>query len=248
MSGPAVGICAAVERASWTVWREVTVAMVPRSYAAAVQRAGGLALLLPPDESAAADPAALLDRIDALLLAGGSDLDPATYGAEPQPETDANWPDRDAFEVSMTRGAIDRGMPVLGVCRGMQSLNVALGGTLVQHLDEPLHLHTWGAFSDHEVQLEPGSLAARATGSERLSVKSHHHQGLDELGDGLRASGWSVPDDLIEAIELPGREGFALGVLWHPEEDVKSAVIGSLVDAASASTGTSSASRPGVAS
>jgi putative glutamine amidotransferase len=232
VSGPAVGICAAVERASWTVWQDVAVTMAQRSYATAVQRAGGLALLLPPDESAIASPEPLLDRVDALLLAGGSDLDPGVYGAEKQPETGTTWPERDAFELSMTRAALERGMPVLGVCRGMQALNVALGGTLVQHLGDERHLHTPGAFSDHEVRLEPGSLAARAAGAERLAVKSHHHQGMGRLGEGLRPSGWSVPDDLVEAIELPDPGRFALGVLWHPEEDGRSAVIGTLVEAA----------------
>jgi putative glutamine amidotransferase len=232
VSGPAVGICAATERASWTVWKEVPVTMIPGTYAAAVQRAGGIAVVLPPDGSAVSDPAPFLDRIDALLLAGGSDVEPASYGAEPQPETGTTWPERDAFELALTRAAVERGMPVLGVCRGMQVLNVALGGTLVQHLDDAMHLHTWGAFSDHDVRLEPGSLAARATGAERLSVKSHHHQGADRIGDGLKVTGWSEPGDLVEAIELPDRDAYALGVLWHPEEDVESAVIGSLVEAA----------------
>jgi putative glutamine amidotransferase len=125
-------------------------------------------------------------------------------------------------------------MPVLGICRGMQLLNVACGGTLVQHLPEALatelHAATPGAFGDHDVRLEPGSLAARAAGAERLSVKSHHHQGVDELGEGLRATGWAEPDGPVEAIEL--EEGFALGVLWHPEEDARSRVIGALVSAA----------------
>lgn len=246
MSGPAVGICAATERASWTVWREVAATLVPGTYADAVQRAGGTALVLPPDEAAIEDPARVLDRIDALLLAGGSDIDPATYGAEPAPETGTTWPRRDAFELALTRAAIERGMPVLGVCRGMQLLNVALGGTLDQHLDEAMHLHTWGAFADHEVLLERGSLAARAAGAERLAVKSHHHQGVDRIGDGLRVTGHSLPDELIEAIELPEDDAYALGVLWHPEEDVRSAVIGSLVEAARAPVGASGG--PGAAS
>jgi putative glutamine amidotransferase len=229
---PAVGICTAVERARWTVWEQV-VTMAPRSYARAVQGAGGMALLLPPDQAAADSPDPLLDRIDALILAGGSDIDPATYGAERAPETGTTWPERDAFEVGMARGALDRGMPVLGICRGMQSLNVALGGTLVQHLGEGQHMHTPGSFGDHEVRLEPGSLAARVAGGERLRVKSHHHQGVDKLGEGLKPTGWSVPDDLVEAVEMPGRHEFALGVLWHPEEeDIHTEIVSSLVEAA----------------
>lgn len=235
MGAPAVGICAAVERAKWTVWEE-TVTMAPRSYVRAVQGAGGLALLLPPDPSIADTPDALLERLDALILAGGSDIDPGAYGAARKGEAAASWPERDAFEVAMTRGALERGMPVLGICRGMQLLNVALDGTLVQHLPDavghPDHLHTPGAFGDHEVRLEPGSQAARAAGAERLTVKSHHHQGIERLGEGLKASGWSVADELIEAIELTGGDVYALGVLWHPEEDGESAVIGSLVAAA----------------
>jgi putative glutamine amidotransferase len=123
-------------------------------------------------------------------------------------------------------------MPVLGICRGMDLLNVALGGTLEQHIERlDVHRHSPGAFGDHEVRLEPGSLAARAVGAERTSVKSHHHQALAEVGEGLKVSGWSEPDRLAEAIELTERR-FALGVLWHPEEDERSRVMGALVDAA----------------
>jgi putative glutamine amidotransferase len=226
-----VGICAAVERVRRDPWDEV-VTMVQRTYPAAVQRAGGLALIIPPDEAAVSAPDPLLDLIDALLLAGGADVDPATYGAQPQPETGRTWPERDRFEVALTNRALDREIPVLGACRGMEIMNVALGGRLVQHLDETdRHRHTPGAFGDHEVRLQAGSLAARAAGAERLVVKSHHHQGVDTLGRGLIATGWSVGDEVIEAIELPDRP-FALGVLWHPEEDADSGVIGSLVEAA----------------
>ena len=215
--------------------------MLPRSYPTSVQAAGGLALLLPPDDTAteAADP--LLDRIDGLILAGGADVDPASYGAQRHPEIGPTWPERDRFEIALARRAIERGMPVLGVCRGMQITNVALGGTLLQHLPDVIHTdehrHTPGAFADHEVRLEPGSLAARAAGAERITVKSHHHQGIDELGEGLIATGWSVNDELIEAIELAG-EGHALGVLWHPEEDGQSRVIASLVETARAEVAT----------
>ncbi len=235
MSIPAIGICAAIERVRWAAW-DTTVTMAPRSYATAVQAAGALALLLPPDEAAIDDPDRLLDRVDALMLAGGSDVDPATFGAEPDPETKGVRPERDAFEVALVRRALERELPVLGICRGMQMLNIACGGTLDQHLPDRLggderHRHTPGTFSDHEVALDPGSLAARCAGDERVMVKSHHHQGVDRIGEGLSVTGRSVPDDIVEAIEFRDRP-YALGVLWHPEEDVRSRVIASLVEAA----------------
>ncbi len=232
--GVAIGICSAVERVRWGAWEE-TVTMAPRSYATAVQAAGAIALLLPPDDAAAEAPDELLDRIDGLMLAGGSDVDPASYGALPHPETKGTWPERDRFELGLVHRALERDMPVLGICRGMQMLNVAAGGTLEQHLPDVVghtdHRHTPGTYGDHEVRLEPGSLAARAVEAERVAVKSHHHQGPAELGDGVTPTGWAVPDEVVEAIELDG-PAFALGVLWHPEEDMKSRVIRSLVGAA----------------
>jgi putative glutamine amidotransferase len=239
MSGCAVGICAAIERVRWGPWNEDAM-MTPRPYVAAVQAAGALALLLPPDDAAAAEPDSLLDRVDALVLAGGSDVDPATYGASPHPETRGTRPERDRFEGALALRAIERGLPVLGICRGMEMLNVARGGTLIQHLPDKLghtgHLRAPGEFGEHEVRLAPGSLAARAVGAERTTVSSHHHQGVDELGEGLAATGWSVPDSLVEAIELPWHT-FALGVLWHPEQDERSRVVGALVEAARAEVG-----------
>jgi putative glutamine amidotransferase len=215
---PAVGLCAATEHAQWGPWNEDAV-LLPRSYARAVQRAGGLALMLPPDPLAVEHPDEMLDRLDGLVLTGGSDL-----GA---------WPDRDRFEIALAQRALERDMPVLGICRGMQLMNVALGGGLVDHLPDVVghenHRHTPGSFADHHVRLEPGSLAARVVGREQEAVKSHHHQGLDGLGDGLVASGWSVEDGVVEAIEVPERR-FALGVLWHPEEDEASRVVNALVE------------------
>jgi putative glutamine amidotransferase len=235
MSEPVVGICAAIERVSWGVWDSYEVTLAPRAYVAAVQRAGASALVLPPDEAAVAEPGRLLDLLDALILAGGADIDPSTYGAEPDAETAGTWPERDRFEVALARGALERDLPVLGICRGMQLLNVALGGTLDQHLPRSLgteeHRTLAGTFSKHHVSLEPGSLACGAAGMEGFVVWSHHHQGLDRLGEGLVVSGRSAGDELVEAIELPGRR-FALGVIWHPEEDPESTVIASLVEAA----------------
>jgi putative glutamine amidotransferase len=234
-----IGVCAAVERVRWGPWDQ-PVTMVPRTYSAAIQAAGAIAVILPPDPAAAEAPDAFLDRIDALLLAGGADLAPASYGAPSHPAIRQVWPERDRFELALARRAVDRRLPVLAICRGMELLNVALGGTLIQHLPEAIgsdrHVHTPGTFGDHEVRLAPGSLAARAVGAERTVVKSHHHQGVDMLGDGLVATGWSVPDEVIEAIELD-RDDFVLGVLWHPEEDESSRVIGSLAEAATAEVG-----------
>jgi putative glutamine amidotransferase len=233
VSRPAIGICAAVEQARFGAWDQQAT-LLPRGYADAVQRAGGLAFLLPPDDEAAEHPAELLDRLDGLLLAGGRDIDPLSYGARPAPETGEPSPERDRFELALATAALDRDMPLLGVCRGMQMLNVTCGGTLNQHLEGELcarHRHTPGVFSDHDVVLEPGSLAARAAGSERLAVRSHHHQALGELGEELVVSGHSPEDGIPEAVELPGKR-FVLGVLWHPEEDEASGVIGALVEAA----------------
>jgi putative glutamine amidotransferase len=239
VSRPAVGICTSIERASWGGW-ETLCDLSPRAYSLTVQAAGAMALLLAPDDAVAEAPAEMLDLIDALILAGGCDLDPASYGAREHPETSGARPERDRFELALAHAALERGMPVLGICRGMQMLNVACGGTLVQHLPDLLghdgHRHTPGVFSDHEVRLQEGSLAAEAVGAQRTSVKSHHHQGLEELGEGIEAVGWSEPDGLVEAIELPQRP-YALGVLWHPEEDEGSNVIGSLVEAARAYRG-----------
>jgi putative glutamine amidotransferase len=230
-----VGILAAIERVSWGVWDGYEVTLAPRAYVSAVQRAGGLAIVLPPDPAAVESPKALLKRVDALLLAGGADIDPASYGAEPHPETKGTWADRDAFEIALARGALERDMPVLGICRGMQLLNIALGGSLDQHLPDSIensaHRSTAGTFGTHRVRLAPGTLACAAAGTEGLLVMSHHHQGVERLGAGLVASGWSVDDEIVEAIELPGRR-FALGVVWHPEEDPESSVIASLVAAA----------------
>ena len=234
---PVIGICAALHPAGWTVWRDVEANVSQRTYSVAVGRAGGLPLLLPADADAARDPGQLLGLLDALILTGGADLDPSLYEEAAGGETQSTNLERDTFEAALARGALERGLPLLGVCRGMELLNVVAGGSLEQHLPEAeRHLHTPGQFVDHGVRLEAGSLAARAVGTERLAVRSHHHQGIGRLGAGLVASGWSEPDGVIEAIEMPGRD-FVLGVLWHPEEDTESQVIAALTEAAGVGVG-----------
>jgi putative glutamine amidotransferase len=232
MGRPVIGISAMVEAAAWGAWAEIEVNVSQRTYSEGIDRAGGLPLLLPPSEAATAEPGELVELLDALLLAGGADLDPAVYGADRDPLTQNTRIERDRFEVALVRAALELGLPVLGICRGMEVLNVACGGTLEQHLaDAELHLHTPGQFADHEVRLEPGSLAARALGAQRASVRSHHHQGIAELGQGVFASGWAEPGGTIEAIEIPDRR-WALGVLWHAEEEPESRVLAELTAAA----------------
>ena len=235
-SVPVIGICAAVERARWTVWDQPAV-LAPLDYVDSVERAGGIAVLLAPDARVEARPGLLLDRIDGLMVAGGSDIDPSTYGADRDPETGETNLGRDRFELALAKAAVERDMPVLGVCRGMQILNIAFGGTLVQHLPDRYghegHRPTPGSFagSEHDVLLDEGSLAARVAGETTHSTLQHHHQGIDSVGEGLVVTGRAAGDGLAEAIEMPGRS-FVLGVQWHPEADPGSPFIGALVDAA----------------
>ncbi|HXC22989.1 MAG TPA: gamma-glutamyl-gamma-aminobutyrate hydrolase family protein [Solirubrobacteraceae bacterium] len=233
MNRPVIGICTALERARWGMWDQQAV-LLSRSYVEAVQRAGALVVMLPPDGRLLDRPEEALDLLDGLLLAGGADIDPASYGAQPHPQTLDTVPERDRFEIVLVRAAIERELPVLGICRGMQLINIAYGGTLLQHLPERFghheHLRVPGTFdgADHDVELTPGSLAARAAGELHHATKSHHHQGVDRLGEGLQISGSSAMDGLPEAIEMSDRR-FVLGVQWHPEADETSHVVGALV-------------------
>jgi putative glutamine amidotransferase len=238
MVRPVIGICTPLERVRFAVW-DVDAFVLARSYVDAVHRAGGLALLLAPDPHLVSEPDEVLDLLDGLMLAGGADIDPASYGAQPHPTTVGSVPERDAFEIALARRALERDLPLLGICRGLQIINIAGGGTLHQDLPELLghedHRRVVGTFdgSDHPVRLEAGSLAARAAGEVQHATKSHHHQGIDRLGDGLLITGWAEMDDFPEAIEAPGRR-FALGVQWHPEADERSRLIAALVEEAAA--------------
>jgi putative glutamine amidotransferase len=250
---PIIGIAAALERAQYGVW-DGPCALLQFSYVEAVQRAGAMALILPPDAALVENPDEALDRIDALVLAGGADVDPSRYGQERHPATVGMVPARDEFELALITRAIERDVPTLCICRGMQVLNVARGGTLLQHLPEVLqhegHRVNPGTFdgNEHDVRLEPGSLAAHAAGTEHTITKSHHHQAIDVVGEGLVVTGRSTLDDLPEAIELPDNT-FMLGVQWHPEADAASQIIESLVAEARQRIGVASSQPPiGVAS
>src|SRR6201996_3137763 len=233
---PAIAITTPLTQARYGVWDQ-TSAVLPASYLDEVRRAGGLALMVAQEPELVAEPDEILHRVDGLITSGGVDMDPASYGAEPHPETKGWSSERDAFELALIRRATELDMPVLGICRGMQVLNVAFGGTLIQHLPESLghedHRRVPGNFdeADNDVRLVADSLAAAAAGAPLHATNPHHHQGVDELGPGLVVTGTSAIDDPVEAIELPDRR-FVLGVQWHPEADARSRVIGALVQAA----------------
>ena len=194
----------------------------PDTYVHPVRRAGAhAALLLPGDERA---PDELLERFDALLLVGGGDVEPERYGQEPVGEVYGLEPDRDAFEVALLHRALERDLPTLCICRGMQVMNVAFGGDLVQHLpaDDRCMAHGVPTEADallHDVKLLAGSRIAEAAGTEVVASSSHHHQGIDRLGDGLVATGWTE-DGLVEAIE--SERGWIVGAQGHPEDTAAS--------------------------
>ncbi|MFI1074479.1 gamma-glutamyl-gamma-aminobutyrate hydrolase family protein [Streptomyces puniciscabiei] len=228
---PLIGISTYLESgARWGVW-ELDAALLPAGYPRLVQRAGGLAAMLPPDAPERA--AATLARLDGLVIAGGPDVDPARYGAEREPRTGPPAPARDAWELALIEAALESGMPVLGICRGMQLLNVALGGTLVQHLEG--HAEVVGVFGGHPVKPVPGSLYAGIV-PEETTVPTYHHQAVDRLGAGLVPSAHAA-DGTVEAVELPADRGWALGVQWHPEMGEDLRVMSALVTAATRGTG-----------
>jgi putative glutamine amidotransferase len=229
---PNIGVTCNLETVRYGgLWDEAA-AMVPLTYVRAVARAGARPLLLAPTPSDLADPRELLDLLDGVLVTGGADLHAGAYGEPAHPETDATSAERDEFELLLVRTAAERDLPCLGICRGMQVVNVAYGGALEQHLPdrlaEDIHRGEDGTFADHQVEVEAGSLAALAAGATQVSVKSYHHQGVARIGDGLRVTARAAGDGTAEAIE-DARRRFMLGVLWHPEEDEADRLIGAFV-------------------
>jgi len=226
---PLVGITTYVVPASFGVW-QLDAALVPHDYVRAVERAGGRALLVPPSSGGVDET---LDSLDGLIFSGGSDLDPELYGQEAHPETKDVARERDDAELALLLGALERDLPVLAICRGSQVLNVALGGDLVQHLPEVVgdesHKHTPGVFADHDVELVQDERLFPVLGAA-AAVKSHHHQGFGQLGEGLRVAA-HAGDGTVEAVWDPSRR-FAVGVLWHPEAGEDGRLFDELVEQA----------------
>ncbi len=228
---PLIGITSYAQDARWGVWH-LPAALVPLAYVDAVERAGGRAMVVPPTEDGVEET---LDVLDGIVFSGGADVDPAHYGAEAHPETDAPQVRRDVGEMSLLRVALERDMPTLAICRGFQLLNVARGGDLVQHLPEKvgtdIHKRIPGEFAVHPVEVKEGSRLAGIVGASP-EVTSHHHQALGRVGDGLVESAWAA-DGTLEAVEDPSRR-FLVGVQWHPEASEDAALFEALVEQARA--------------
>ncbi|MER5810288.1 gamma-glutamyl-gamma-aminobutyrate hydrolase family protein [Streptomyces sp. NPDC002033] len=228
MPRPLIGITTYVEESTrYGVW-DLPTSLVPTGYYELVQAAGGAAVLLPPDETARA--AEVLGRVDGLIVAGGPDVDPVRYGAARDPRTGAPATVRDEWELALTGAALESGTPFLGICRGMQALNVALGGTLIQHIDG--HVHAPGVTSWHPVRPVAGTRYA-ALVPEVAEVPTYHHQAVDRLGRNLVVSAYAE-DGTVEAIEDPDRSRWVMGVQWHPERDKDTRVMAALIEAATA--------------
>lgn len=226
---PVIGITCYVEPAKFTVWEDMTVALLPYMYVEQVVRAGGQPVVLPP----AGDPAPVVSRLDGLIVAGGGDIDPARYGTTPQEKTSYIRKFRDEAEFALLGAALDAGLPFLGVCRGMQVLNVALGGTLHQHLPDVVghegHSPAPGRFGPLPVIPVPGTRLAKTLGTDPVTVPHYHHQAVDRLAAGLTVSA-TAEDGTIEAVEMDSGP-FTMAVQWHPEAAEDCALFEALVAA-----------------
>jgi putative glutamine amidotransferase len=221
VSRPIIGLTTYLEQAQTGVW-DVPASFLPKVYFEAVNRAGGIAVLLPPQPVDDAIANRVLDGLDGLIVTGGKDVEATRYGEQPHPANDAPRRDRDAWEDALLGAAIERGIPFLGICRGMQLLNVHLGGTLEQHLPDLLGTDRYnlgdGRFNDNEVEVEAGSRLGALVG-QTVVGKSYHHQGIKDVGEGLVVSA-RTDDGVIQALELPDRR-YGIAVQWHPEQDAE---------------------------
>ena len=217
---PVIGLTTYRQQARSGVW-DVPASFLPAVYLEGVTRTGGIAVLLPPQPVDGAIAEQVIGRLDGLILTGGKDVDPAAYGQQPHPATEEPASDRDEWEFALLRAAIDRRVPVLGICRGPQVINVALGGTLHQHLPDVLghsgHRVADATFASHTAQIAAGSRLNRLLG-ESIQTRCYHHQAIDQVASGLVAS--ARCDGIIEGIESAG-EDFVVGVQWHPEENLE---------------------------
>ncbi|MGW0533898.1 gamma-glutamyl-gamma-aminobutyrate hydrolase family protein [Streptomyces sp. NPDC003032] len=224
---PLIGVSTYLEsKVAWGVW-ELPAALLPAGYPRLVQRAGGIAAMLPPDDPSYAR--SVVARLDGVVVAGGPDVEPVRYGAEREERTGPPARERDAWELALIEAALATGTPLLGICRGMQLLNVALGGTLVQHMEG--HAEQVGVFGTHAVKPVPGTLYESIAPDASTDVPTYHHQAVDRLGKGLAPSAHAA-DGTVEAIELPA-PAWVLGVQWHPEMGEDTRVMTALVRAAS---------------
>jgi putative glutamine amidotransferase len=233
---PVIGISSYAQQASWGVW-DLPAILLPRRYTDIVAAAGGLPVLLPPVDGVAS----VLGRLDALILSGGGDVDPARYGAARSGACGPANPERDEAELALCRQALAAGLPLLGICRGLQVINVALGGTLHQHLPDLVghdgHSPEVSGYGSHKVSVAPGSQLSAALGRTEAAVPTHHHQAIDRLGSGLVATAWT-DDGVIEAAEFEAAEpgsaagAFMLAVQWHPEAGDDLSLFTSLIQAA----------------
>lgn len=229
---PVIGISAYCEVARWGVW-EQRATLLPQNYVDQVAAAGGVPVLLPPVPGVEA----AIGHLDGLVISGGPDVAPDRYGEEAGPHTTVLRPDRDAAEAALFRAAMDADLPVLGICRGMQLMNVALGGTLVQHLPDVVghdgHSPSPGAMGAHRVTVASSGCLGAILGSGSFVVPTHHHQGVARLADGLVPAAWAE-DGTVEAFELGAAAGhrFAVAVQWHPEAGSEPSLFRALVAAA----------------